>query len=172
MTLLFMLMMFVKTSFAQDGVFAFKKVEISFAEIHQKDSLISLELYQNAVFPTNETGIMGFRFSSDFDSITQTYTLYYSYTGIGGSNNNLLSACPLLLVKLHFMTVDDQEYDQWIPVSLAICAQSKIKEIKVLHIDLNGVVNQPDKMIQISENEKYEMVAKEEIKMDTLSKIE
>lgn len=167
-----MLMMGVKTSFAQDGVFEFKKVEISFAEINQKDSLISLELYQNAIIPKYETSKMGFHFDSDFDSITKIYTLYYSYTGIGGGNSNFLTACPLLLVKLNFMTADKKEYFQWIPVSLAICAQTKMNQIKVLNIDLSGIVNQPDKMIEISENEKYEIVAKEEINMDKLSKIE
>jgi hypothetical protein len=170
-TLLVILIISVKTSFAQDGVFKFKKVEISFAEINQNDSLLSLELYQNSVFSTNEPGIMGNRFNSNFDSITNTYTLYYSYIGIGGGTDNRL-ACPLLFVKLNFITEDNKEYFQLIPISLAICANSQIREIKVLNIDLNGMVKHFDKMVHINENEKYEIVTKEVINIDQLYKIE
>lgn len=169
--LLFVLIIKAQSFFAQDGVFKFKKVEISFAKINQKDSLLSLELYQNALFATKETGIMGNRFSSNFDSITNTYTLYYSYTGIGGGEDNRMS-CPVLFAKLNFITKDNIEYFRLIPISLPFCVNSQISSIKVVNIDLNAVVEQPDKMVLINDNEKYEIVPKEVIKMDELYKIE
>lgn len=170
-TALLMLIISVKTSFAQDAVWKFKKIEMSFTQIKQKDSLLSLELYQNGVFSTNETSTMGYRSKSEFDSATNTYILRYSYSGIGGGNDNRLG-CPLLFAKLNFITEANKEYFQLIPISFAICANSQISEIKMLNIDLNGMVNQTDKMVLINDNEKYEIVPKAEIRMDKLFKIE
>ncbi|WP_296312073.1 hypothetical protein [Winogradskyella sp. UBA3174] len=160
-----------KVSFAQDGVFKSKKIEISFTEINQKDSLLSIEFYQNGIFSTNESGTMGYRSNSNYDSLTNIYTLRYSYTGIGGGSDNRLG-CPLLFVKLNFITEDIKEYFQLIPIVLQICGTSQLHEIKVLDIDLNGLIEQADKMILVNENNTYQVVANKELKMGKLVKIE
>ena len=169
--LLVILLIGTKISFAQDGVFKFKKIEISFTEINQKDSLLSVELYQNGIFSTNVSGRMGYHSNSNYDSLSNIYTLGYSYSGIGGGSDNRLG-CPLLLVKLNFITENDKEYFQLIPIVLEICGTSQLYEIKVLDIDLNGLIEQTDKMIVVSKNNTYQVVTKKEFKMGKLVKIE
>jgi len=156
---------------AQDGVSMFKKVEISFSEIYQNDSLISLELYQNGIFSSDESGIMGHHSSFNYDSLTMVYTLSYSFTGIGGGSDNRL-VCPVLFVKLSFINKDSIRYFQLIPIVLSICGSSQIWEISILNIDLNELLDQNDRMILVSENNTYNIVAKEDIKLDKLVKIE
>jgi hypothetical protein len=159
-------------SSAQDGVFKFKKVEISFAEVESKDSLINMELYQNDVFiDTDKEKKMGSRCMAKFDSITGIYTLSYSYTGIGGGSENRMQ-CPTLFVKLDFMTKPKQHYFQLIPIVLPICANSQLKEIKVLDINLNSLIGQTNKMVEVNENNTYRIVSREGIIQDKLVKIE
>jgi len=172
--IIILLILFIgtKASFAQDGVFKFKKIEISFTEINQKDSLLSIELYQKGIFSTNESEKKGFRSYTNYDSLTDVYTLRYSYSGIGGGGSDNRLGCPLLFVKLNFITENNKEYFQLIPIVLEICGTSQLHEIKVLDIDLNGLIEQTDKMILVSENNTYQVVAKEELKIDKLVKIE
>ena len=159
-----------KISFAQDGVFKSKKIEISFAEIHPKYNLVSLELYQNGIFATNEPGIMGYRSYFNYDHYTNIYTLRYTYTGIGGGSNNSLK-CPLLLVQLNLISEDHQEHILYVPIELTICETSHLYEIKVLNIDLNPLIAQPNTMIKVSENNAYQIVPQKALKMNTLLKI-
>lgn len=171
-TLIILLIIGVSPSFAQDHVFKMKKVEISFAEVESKDSLIGLDLYQNNVFITSDNDKnMGERSMVKFDSLTGVYTLSYSYSGIGGGSDNRLG-CPTLFVKLDFITKNKQQYFQLIPISLKICETSQIAEIKVLDINLNALIKETDKMIEVSENNIYEIVEKEEVTYDKLIKIE
>lgn len=157
---------------SQDGVFKIKKVEISFADVESKDSLINLELYQNGVFiDTDKEKKMESRCMAKFDSITDIYTLSYSYTGIGGGSDNRMQ-CPTLFVKLDFMTKDKQQYFQLIPIVLPICANSQLKEIKVLDINFNSLLKQTDKMVEVSENNTYKVAPKEGVMIDKLVKIE
>ncbi|MFT4662721.1 MAG: hypothetical protein ACI8XB_003014 [Patiriisocius sp.] len=171
-TLIVLLLVVAKTSFAQDGVFKFKKVEISFAEVESKDSLINLELYQNDVFITSDKNKnMGSRSMAKYDSLTGVYTLSYSYSGIGGGSDNRLG-CPTLFVKLDFITKDKHKYFQLIPIVLPICGKTQLTDIKVLDINLNDLIGQSDKMIEVSENSTYQTVEKEGITLDKLVKIE
>ena len=170
--LVVILLMGAKMSFAQDGVFKFKKVEISFAKVESKDSLINIELYQNDVFLTSDKEKnMGSRSMAKYDSLSGVYTLSYSYSGIGGGSDNRLG-CPTLFVKLDFITKNKQQYFKLIPISLKICGTSQLTEIKVLDINLNTLINETDKMIEVSENNVYEIVEKAEITHDKLVKIE
>lgn len=167
-----LLLMGAKMSFAQDGVFKFKTVEISFSEVESKDNLINIELYQNGVFITSDKEKnMGSRSMAKYDSLTGVYTLSYSYSGIGGGSDNRLG-CPTLFVKLNFITKNKQQYFQLIPISLKICGTSQLTEIKVLNINLNTLIKETDKMIEVNENNVYEIVEKEEVSYDKLVKIE
>src|SRR5690606_31122555 len=94
--LIVILLISAKKSFAQDGVFKFKKVEISFAEVESRDSLISIELFQEDIFITSDRQKnRGSRSAAKYDSLTGVYTLSYSYSGIGGGSDNRLG-CPTL----------------------------------------------------------------------------
>lgn len=156
-------------SYAQDGVFKFKKIELSFSHTNLKDSLLNLELYQNGIY--NSSDKMGYKSKSHYDSKSNVYTLNYSYSGIGGGSDNRLG-CPILLVKMDLLTKDNIKYSQEFFIELAICSNSQISKIKLLDIDLNELVIQPDKMILVNVNEKCEIVPKKEIKIDKLVKIE
>ena len=158
-----------KVSIAQDGVFKFKKIELSFSHTNLKDSLLNLELYQNGIY--NSSDKMGYKSKSRYDNKSNVYNLSYSFSGIGGGSDNRLG-CPILLVKIDLLTKDNIRYSQEFFIELAICSNSQIREIKLLNIDLNELVTQPDKMILVNENEKYEIVHQKEIKIDTLIKIE
>ena len=82
---------------------------------------------------------MGYRSNSKYNSLTNIYTLRYSYTGIGGGTDNRLG-CPPLFVQLNFITEDKKEYFQLIPIVIEICGTAQSHEIKVLDIDLNGLI--------------------------------
>lgn len=159
----------INLSYAQDGVLKFKKIELSFSHTNLKDSLLNLELYQNGIY--NSSDKMGYRSESHYDNESNVYTLNYSFSGIGGRSDNRLG-CPILLVKIDLLTKDNIRYSQVFFIELAICSNSQIREIKLLNIDLNELVTQPDKMILVNENEKYEIVPQKEIKIDKLVKIE
>lgn len=170
-TLIILLIIGVLPSFAQDGIFKFKEVEISFAEVEPKDSLIGLDLYQNNVFITSDNDKkMGERSMAKFDSLTGVYTLSYSYSGIGGGSDNRLD-CPTLFAKLDLLTKDNHEYFQLIPIVLPICGKTQLTNINVV-INLNDVIGQTDKMISVSENNTYQIVKIEGITYDRLVKIE
>ena len=154
---------------AQDGVYKFKQIELSFSNINLKDSLINLELYQNGIY--NTSGKMGYKSKSHYDNKSNVYTLSYSFSGIGGGSDNRLG-CPNLLVKIDLLTKDNIKYSQVFFIELAFCNNSQIREIKLLNIDLNELVTQPDKMILVNENDKYEIAPQKEIKIDKLMKIE
>jgi len=166
-----MLLLATKLTVAQDGVFKFKSVEISFTEINQNDSLLSLELYQNGIYLTNKSAKMGKKSNSNYDSLTNVYTLTYSYSGIGGGSDNRLR-CPELFVKLSFNTKDNKKYFQLIPIVLSVCENSQASKIKALNINLNELLNQTNKMVLVSKTDGYQIVAKEEIKIGKLVKIE
>jgi hypothetical protein len=169
--LILFLTIIVASASAQDGVFKFKKVTIGFSEIHHQDSLISLELFQDAAFISKTNDMMGNQFQSHFDTSNGTYTLQYAYFGIGGGSDNRMT-CPHLFAKLNFITPHNQEYFQLIPIALHICSESQIHEITVLNIDLNQMIPLKDKMIFIRENEKYEIVNSDNVTNGKLYKIE
>ena len=168
---LLLLTIIVASAAAQDGVFKFKKVTIGFSEIHHQDSLTSLEMFQEADFSSKTNDMMGNHFQSHFDTSNGTYTLQYAYHGIGGGSDNRMT-CPLLFAKLNFITSQNQEYFQLIPIALPICAESQIHEITVLNIDLNQMIPLKNKMILIRENEKYEIVNSDNVTNGKLYKIE
>jgi len=167
--LLFILFFGTNVLLAQDGIMKSKNIEISFNKIAYKDSLLSIELYQNGIFESRWG-----RYTADysFDSLKNSYTLRYLYQGIGGGRTDNLLNCPELFVKANFLNKDNREYFQLIPLVLSICGSSEIREIKVLNIDLNDLIEQTDKMILISENNTYQIVTKEDFKMGKLVKIE
>jgi hypothetical protein len=170
--ILVILFLGIEVSFAQDGILKFKKVEISFAEVESKDSLINIGLYQNGVFITTDNGgNTGLRSMTKYDSLTGIYTLSYSYTGIGGGSDNRLG-CPTLFVKLDFLTKDKHRYFQLIPIVLPICGKTQLTDIKVLDINLNDLIGQTNKMIEVSENNTYQTVEKERVTLDELVKVE
>lgn len=127
------------------------------------------KFYQNEVFPTIEPGAMGYRSNSNYDILTNTYTLRYSYAGIGGGSDKRLG-CPILFMKLNFITEDIKEYYQLIPIVLEFCSTSQLHEIKVLDIALNGLIEQTDRIILVNENNMYQVIAKKELKMGKLVK--
>lgn len=170
LTLLF-IGLFQFSALSQDGVFKFKKVSLGFAPIKQTDSLLGLDLYQNGLFSKPEKGRSGYYASGSYDSLQKVYTLDYSYAGIGGGSDNRM-ACPLMVVILRFRSKDKQNYTRLIPIKLEICAITQLREIKVLNIDLNQVLSQADKMILVTENEQYQVVAMSEMKWGALVKIE
>jgi hypothetical protein len=163
--------LFQFSTLAQDGIFKFKKVSLSFAAINQADSLLGLDLYQNGLYSKPEKGRMGFCASGSYDSLNRVYTLTYSYAGIGGGNDNRM-ACPLLLASLRFMSKDKQRYVRLIPIKLDICAHTQLREIQVLNIDLNQVLSQTDQMVLVSEMEPYQVVSMSGISWGPLVKIE
>jgi hypothetical protein len=170
LTLLF-IGLFQVSGLSQDGVFKFKKVSLSFAPIIQTDSLLGLDLYQNGLFPKPEKGRSGYHATGGYDSLQKVYTLNYSFAGIGGGSDNRM-ACPLMVAILRFRSKDKQNYVRLIPIQLDICANTQLREIQVLHIDLNQVLSQADKMVLVTENEQYQVVAMSEMKWGALVKVE
>lgn len=172
-TILFAIILIsAKYSFAQDGVFKYKKVEISFAPIVTQDSLIGLELYQNDVFITiDKKKNRESKCMAKFDESTGIYTLTYSNEGIGGGSDNRMP-CPTLFAKIDFITKESQEYFYTIPIVLSICNLSQASEINVLNIDLNRLLEQPNKMIEVSEINAYSITSSEGVNPGRLVKIE
>jgi hypothetical protein len=170
-SLILLLIVFYGASslFAQDGVFKFKTVEISFAAISQPDNLISIELYQSGSYQNNKNGKMGFRQNHSYNDTTETYTLRYSYTGIGGGSDNRL-ACPELFVKLTFNN-NIKEYNVTIPIVMSVCGTSQTHEIKLLNIDLNPLLQKSKKMILVDKKDGYQIVDLETIQTNKLVKI-
>ena len=154
----------IKLSFAQDGVFKFKEIHVSFAEIHQKDHLQSIELYYTSPLIFVPSNQLGYHAQAKYDSLEHLYTIQFSYTGIGGGSNNRM-VCPMLWLKLKLLSNEQETYFQLIPLSLAICEASDIREITVLDIDLHELLLQDDKMILIRENNKYEVVEREKMNL-------
>src|SRR6218665_3000387 len=149
----------INMSYAQDGIFKRKEIELSFSRTNLKDSLLNLELYQNGA--CNSSGKMGYKSISGYDSLSNIYTLKYHYTGIGGGSDNRLG-CPLLVAKIDLITKDNEKYSQLFFIELAICGNSQIENISILNIDLNELIMQPNKMVLVNENDKYEIVPRKE----------
>lgn len=161
-----------KFSFAQDGVFKFKKVEISFAPIVTQDSLIGLELYQNDLFITmDKKKNIESKCMAKFDESTGIYTLAYSYQGIGGGSDNRMP-CPTLFAKVDLITKERQEYFYTIPIVLSICNLSQASEINVLNIDLNRLLGQPNRLVEVNEINAYSITSAEDVYQGRLVKIE
>lgn len=150
---------------AQDGVFFHKSIRISFKEIVYQNCPVTFELFQYNLYSEKHGSDRITQFFS-FDSLTNIYQLSYSIMTIGGGHSLNLMKCPVILAQLNVL--DSSGKSIVIPMRFDICEKSTVGEIEILNIDLNALINQPDKLIVVDELNAYKILDKDSIERHLL----